>query len=344
MFNPGGWFGGIPVRVPIPRAEEIRRFSHGEVTTPDTLNFGLLQPLPGGLFCERIFGPVNDWECACRGYIGREFAGKICFTCQVEVAPSEVRQQRWGHIELPWPVCHPEYVRGSPGAPGPLAHWTGLEQSELEGLVYRRRYRVDSLDAGKLSESRDQLLQTLRWRDQPEGDLRLIEVALDRLQALQPGDWISREEMAPIHLLRSALVAIAPGEFERQVVIRTGAEAIRPLLALAGVPDRGRVTLECLPVIPAGLRDFRDVDQRRIAWHEVNELYRRVIHRNQRLRKLSEVAAPAAVLDAERQRLQELVDALIDNAHAPHPVLNEQGRPLRCLSDFAEEGVFEYGS
>jgi DNA-directed RNA polymerase subunit beta' len=273
-----------------------------------------------------------------------EFAGRICFTCQVEVAPCEVRRQRWGHIELPWPVCHPEYVRGSSRAPGPLAHWTGLEQSELEGLVYRRRYRVDSLDAGQLRENRNRLLQSLRPHDRPEGELPLIEGALDRLQALRPGDWISREEMAPIHLLRSALAAIAPGEFERLVVIRSGAEAILPLLALAGNPDRGRVTLECLPVIPAGLRDFRDLNQRRIAWHEVNDLYRRVIHRNQRLRKLSEVAAPVAVLDAEKQRLQELVDALIDNARAPQPVLNERGRPLSCLSDFAGDGLFEYGS
>ncbi len=344
MFHRGVRFDEFPVRVLIPRAEEVRSRSHGEVTTSDTLDFGTLKPLPGGLFCEQIFGPVNDWQCACKGCIGAEFAGRVCPTCKVEVTRSDVRRERWGHLELPSPVCHPEYVRGTPRAPGLLALWTGLDQSDLAGLVYRRHYRVHSLDGGRLRETHGRLRQALRSHGPPHGNLPLIEGALDRLQELQPGDWISRQEMEHIHLLRSAVSVAAPGEFERLAAIHTGAEAVRSLLEQSGTQDRGRVTLECLPVIPAGLRDFRNLDQRRIAWHEVNNLYRRVLHRNQRLRKLSEVAAPAAILDAEKQRLQELVDALIDNAGSPQPVLDEHGRHLRCLADLAEEGLLEYSS
>jgi DNA-directed RNA polymerase subunit beta' len=305
------------------------------------LDWRTLKPVPGGLFCERIFGPVQDWHCACRLYRSADFMGRVCPTCGVEVTRSAVRRERNGYLELAAPVCHPEYVHA---AAQPLAKWCGLEQPELEALVYHTHYRVLTLDAGELRQKCEEWRRALRSSELDAATLSVLGAALERLEALRVDDMLAREEMEPFHLLHTTLATQAPGELERHVEIRTGAAAVRTLLRWAGNPDRGRVVLECLPVIPAGLRDFYCLDDRRIAWREVNDLYRRVIHRSLRLRKLAEISAPAAILDGEQQRLQELVDALIDNARAPKQVLNDRGKPLECLADLVEEGVLEDGT
>ena len=242
------------MQVSILPAAMVREQSSGEVTVPETLDFRTFQPIPGGLFCEQIFGPMPEMRCTCGLTSGSAAAGKRCSQCGAIVTWSKRLSSRSGHLELAAPVCHPELVWG---AEHPLARWCGLEQSVLAELVYCTR-RVDEL---------------------------------------------------------------------------TGAEAVRTLLQRAGNPDEGRAVLECLPVLPPAAREIRMLDERRVTIHAVNDLYRRVIQRNYRLRKLAEVNAPAAILDEEKRRLQETVDALIDNTHAPQPVLNDRGQPMKCLAD-----------
>jgi DNA-directed RNA polymerase subunit beta' len=248
----------------------------------------------------------------------------------VVVGRSEARRQRSGHIDLPAPVCHPEYLHAPEH---PLAQWCGLEQRELEALAYYEKYLVLTLDVAALGFNTSRLIPELLGgaASQPE-----IQSAMKRLAQLRLGRLLSQEEMVTIHALRAQLAESAPGKWEELVEIRTGAEAVRVLLARAGNPDRRRAVLDCLPVIPAGLRDFQILDERRVRWHDVNHHYRRIVNRVGRLRKLEEFAAPVRILDVERQRLQEAVDGLIDNEHAPTPALNDHGDRMQCLADLLE--------
>lgn len=237
------------ITVPFPPSDEIRRCSRGEVTRVDYLDIRTRQPIPGGLFCERIFGPLKDWECRCGGYSGREHEGVVCETCGVEVAHSSVRAVRTGHIELVVPVVHFQYL---PGDSSPLASRCGISQSALERLVYD-----------------------------------------------------------------------------------DGAEVVRALLLARGAREEAefRPVLDCLPVIPPESRKLIAKEDGRYLIHDVNDLYRRVINRNARLRKMRALHVPPEILAHERRQLQQAVDALIDNERHPEPLRDAQGRRLWSLAD-----------
>jgi len=316
-------------------AAAVRAASCGEVTNPETLDFRTLRPVPGGIFCERIFGPVGQSRClACDTSFPTGESGPCgsCPTCGVRFPSQEPRSARAGHIELPMRACHPIPLHAPEH---PLAEWCGVEQPLLEALAYHREYFVLSIDADAVRRRRDAWLDEVRQlaaTDPPA--FAEIREALGRLPRRAPADTIPREAMTGLHRLRAALSPAVAVELEAAAEIRTGAEAVVRLLERAENPYFEQALLECLLVIPAGQRDFRLVDGHRVRWHAINETYRRVIHRCGRVRKLTGLHAPSHILDAEAERLQELVDALVDNMHAPRPLTNDRGERLPSLSDF----------
>ena len=388
------------LRISLASAEDIRSWSHGEVKKAETINYRTLKPEKDGLFCEKIFGPTKDWECACGKYKRVRFKGIVCERCGVEVTRSKVRRERMGHIELAAPVSHIWYFKGSPSR---LGYLLDIAPKELEKVLYFASSIVTWVD----TEARDEDVEELR--DELAADLEELDATRRLSTEYVPeddefADEIDDDErMEPEEI--EAEIADIYDEYNERKALRTeafdaflkivpkqlvpdeakyremrmnysdyfrggmGAEAVRDLLddmdleavaeELKDTIENGKgqkrakaikrlkvvdafmksdnkpsdMILDVIPVIPPDLRPMVQLDGGRFATSDLNDLYRRVINRNNRLKRLLDLGAPEIIVNNEKRMLQEAVDSLFDNGRRGRPVTGPGNRPLKSLSD-----------
>ena len=313
-------FDSIQIKLASP--EKIREWSFGEIKKAETINYRTLKPEMDGLFCERIFGPSKDYECACGKYKRMRYKGITCEKCGVEVTTSKVRRERMGHIELATPVAHIWYSKGTPNK---MSLLLGISTKELESVLYFSRYIVTdkgetTLEKGQILTDREYKLYESQFKKGftakmgAEGVLRLLE-EID-LAALE------KELEKDMEIVNSS-------QKRKKLVKRL--KITRDLVHSGNRPEW--MILTVLPVIPADLRPMVQLDGGRFATSDLNDLYRRVINRNTRLKKLISINAPEIVIKNEKRMLQEAVDALIDNGRRGKPVVTQNNRELKSLSD-----------
>ncbi len=316
--NPNS-FNAIKIQLASP--EKIREWSHGEVTKPETINYRSFKPEMDGLFCERIFGPVKDWECHCGKYKRMRYRGVVCDRCGVEVTQSKVRRERMGHIELAVPVSHIWYFKSIPSRIGYLLD---LSIRNLERVIYYESYIV--IDPGDAPVRKKELLEEEQLLELKEQEYNFVA---------EMGATAIRKLLAEIDIEELSL------ELRAQVRMETSMQRKQEALKRLKVVESFRVSknrpewmvLEVIPVIPPDLRPLIPLDGGRFATSDLNDLYRRVINRNNRLRKLMEIKAPDVILRNEKRMLQEAVDALLDNGRRSRAVKGNGNRALKSLSD-----------
>ena len=309
------------IKIGLASPEQIRSWSHGEVTKPETINYRTLKPETGGLFCERIFGPQKDWECHCGKYKRIRYKGKICERCGVEVTRSKVRRERMGIIELAAPVSHIWYYKTIPSRLG-LA--LDVTPRVLEQVLYFSQYIVT--DPGNTPLEKKQLLNEAQYRDYREKYENDFDAGM--------GAEAIKKLLGEIDLEKTC------AQLRAELENASNQKATRILKRLE-VLDAFRVSgnrpewmiLDCIPVIPPDLRPMVQLDGGRFATSDLNDLYRRVINRNNRLKRLLELSAPDIIVRNEKRMLQEAVDALIDNGRRGKPVTGPNNRALKSLSD-----------
>jgi len=415
------------IRIGIASPEDIRSWSHGEVKKPETINYRTFKPERDGLFCQKIFGPVKDWECDCGRYKKIKYAGIVCERCGVEVTRSKVRRERMAHIDLAAPVCHIWYLKG---VPSPLSLILDISPKQLEKVVYFGSFIIIDLDLDKITDLMPKILESIEeekksiqqemrdleidslghlsselinnpdeyfdeayvrermkanfdriraeFRDADER-LRDLDIAGDLIgrlelnQLIEEDKWRAISKMLDLvgrrlrmdldNVVRASIGAEAMKELLRRVdlerlvrdlrkeirdttTIARRARAIKRLELVESLQmSRSRpewMILDVLPVIPPELRPMVQLDGGRFATSDLNDLYRRIINRNNRLRKIIEIQAPESIINHERRLLQEAVDALIDNGRRSRPVVGSNQRPLKSLSDMlkGKEGRF----
>jgi DNA-directed RNA polymerase subunit beta' len=313
-------FDMISIKIASPQV--IRSWSKGEVRKAETINYRTLKPEKDGLFCEKIFGPVKDWECNCGKYKGNKFRNIVCDRCGVEVTRSEVRRQRMGHIELAAPVTHIWFFKAVPSR---IAALLDIGLRDLEKIIYYEEYIV--VDPGDTGLKKAELLTEDKYQE-------FIEKYGATFKAK-----IGAE--AVIDFLKEIDLESLSKKLHKQLeTIKEGAATRRILKTLKIVEDFKKsgnkpewMILEALPVIPPDLRPLVPLDGGRFATSDLNDLYRRVINRNNRLKKLLDLNAPEIIIRNEKRMLQESVDALLDNGRHGRPVLGSSNRPLKSLSD-----------
>ena len=392
------------IKISLASADDIRSWSYGEVKKPETINYRTLKPEKDGLFCEKIFGPVKDWECACGKYKGIRFKGIVCERCGVEVTTAKVRRERMGHIELAAPVSHIWYFK-SPST-FPLARLLDIKSKDLEKILYFASYVITEVDAQareededdlreelaadieELDAERDDQIERLKEQGQASGDefddeeplseedvragiadleeeyeeeKALRRDAYEKFMQLEKGELISDEslfsEMKRYYgiYFKGGMGAEAVRELLRGVDLEKEAEELRAIIVsddsqkqkrekaikrleivdafLKGGNDPANMILDVIPVIPPDLRPMVQLDGGRFAASDLNDLYRRVINRNNRLKRLLDLDAPAIIVNNEKRMLQESVDALFDNGRRGRPVTGRGGRPLKSLAE-----------
>jgi DNA-directed RNA polymerase subunit beta' len=312
-------FSAIQVQLASP--ETILSWSYGEVTKPETINYRSFKPERDGLFCERIFGPVKDWECNCGKYKRIRFRGIVCDRCGVEVTQSKVRRERMGHIELAVPVTHIWFVKSLPSR---IGNMLDLSVRELEKLIYYESYIM--IDPGNTSyHERDILTE--------EEYIELEESGKDFKAGM--GAEAVREILARMDLDEISVNLRAQVKVETSV--QRQKDALKRLKILEAFRQSNNhpdwMIMNIVPVIPPDLRPLVPLEGGRFATSDLNDLYRRVINRNNRLKKLINIHAPDVILRNEKRMLQEAVDALMDNGRRTHSVRGDSKRPLRSLSD-----------
>ena len=318
----GGNIAFDTIKIGMASPEQIRLWSYGEVKKPETINYRTLKPERDGLFCERIFGPTKDWECHCGKYKKIRYKGKICDRCGVEVTRAKVRRERMGHIELAAPVSHIWYFKGIPSRMGLILD---ISPRVLEKVLYFALYIVT--DPGEVRElSKMQTLTEKEYRDLREKyeDGFKADMGAEAIQELLAD--IDPEKLAVE--LREELEA-ASGQKRMRILKRL--EVVESFRVSGNRPEW--MILNVVPVIPPDIRPMVQLDGGRFATSDLNDLYRRVINRNNRLKKLLELGAPDIIVRNEKRMLQEAVDALIDNGRRGRPVTGPNNRPLRSLSD-----------
>ena len=395
------------LRIGLATADDIRRWSKGEVKKPETINYRTLKPEKDGLFCERIFGPTRDWECACGKYKRVRFKGIICERCGVEVTRSNVRRERMGHIELVAPVTHIWYFKGVPSR---LGYLLDIAPKDLEKVIYFAAYMITAVDEearhrdlpsleakvqterSRMEQRRDSEMEARRVKleedmaqleadgakadvrrkvkDGAEKELKHIETRaqrqIDRLDAVWDrfknlkvqdleGDEILYREMksrfgkyfegsmgAEAIKRRLHDFDLAAESEKLREIIKTGrgqkkTRALKRLKVVQAFLESGNspegMVLDCVPVIPPDLRPMVQLDGGRFATSDLNDLYRRVINRNNRLKRLVDLGAPEIIVNNEKRMLQESVDSLFDNGRRGRPVSGPGNRPLKSLSD-----------
>jgi DNA-directed RNA polymerase subunit beta' len=310
------------IRIQLASPETIRSWSYGEVTKPETINYRSFKPEKDGLFCERIFGPVKDWECACGKYKRIRYKGVICDRCGVEVTQAKVRRERLGHVELAVPVSHIWFFKGLPSR---IGHLLGMSLSDLERILYYESYVV--VDAGTSSMGHKELIPEDQYADVMEGE---------------KGSFVAKMGAEGIRdLLMQIDVEDLSVRLRADAKIETSAQKKKDLLKRLKVVEAFRqsrnkpewMILEVIPVLPPDLRPLVPLEGGRFATSDLNDLYRRVINRNNRLKKLIEIKAPEVILRNEKRMLQEAVDALFDNGRRSRAVRGQGDRPLKSLSD-----------
>ncbi len=309
------------IKIGLASPEQIREWSYGEVKKPETINYRTLKPERDGLYCERIFGPQKDWECHCGKYKRIRYKGKVCERCGVEITKSKVRRERMGHIELVAPVSHIWYFKGIPSRMGLILD---ISPRDLEKVLYFAKYIVT--DPGDTELTKMQILsekEYLDMREKYEDDFRagmgaeaikelLCEIDIDALCAQL------REDLAD-----------ATGQKKTRILKRL--EVAEAFKQSGNRPEW--MIMDVLPVIPPDIRPMVQLDGGRFATSDLNDLYRRVINRNNRLKRLLELNAPEIIIRNEKRMLQEAVDALIDNGRRGRPVTGPNNRALKSLSD-----------
>jgi DNA-directed RNA polymerase subunit beta' len=413
------------IRIGIASSDDIMSWSHGEVKKPETINYRTFKPERDGLFCERIFGPVKDWECACGRYKKIKYKGIVCERCGVEVTRSKVRRERMGHVELAAPVCHIWYLKG---VPSPLSLILDISPRLLEKVIYFASFIIIDIDteqinellpeirtavetekAGLMDQMRELEEDSLRrfaedlnnnreeydemfarerakavndrikaeYRD-ADDRLKDLDLAVDILGKLERNQLIDEDKYRAVSKLLYSVGDRMGKDLHGLVRANIGAEAIKELLTRvdlerlarelrqeiimtqsqrraraikrlevieALISSRSRpewMILDIIPVISPELRPMVQLDGGRFATSDLNDLYRRIINRNNRLKKIIEIHAPESIINHEKRLLQEAVDALIDNGRRARPVVGSNSRPLKSLSDMlkGKEGRF----
>ena len=310
------------IKIALASPEKIRQWSRGEVKKPETINYRTLKPEKDGLFCERIFGPQKDWECHCGKYRRVRYKGVVCDRCGVEVTKSKVRRERMGHIELAAPMSHIWYFKGIPSRMGLLLD---MSPRSLEKILYFASYVV--VDPGETGLNEKQLLTEKEYRtavDKYGYNTFTVGMGAEAVKQLLQNIDLEKESKE----LRADLK-----DSTGQKRVRT----IRRLEVVEAFKKSGNkpewMILDAIPVIPPDLRPMVQLDGGRFATSDLNDLYRRVINRNNRLKRLLELGAPDIIVRNEKRMLQEAVDALIDNGRRGRPVTGPGNRPLKSLSD-----------
>ena len=309
------------IKIGLASPEKIREWSHGEVMKPETINYRTLKPERDGLFCEKIFGPNKDWECHCGKYKKIRYKGVVCDRCGVEVTKSSVRRERMGHIELAAPVSHIWYFKGIPSRMGLILN---LSPRVLEKVLYFASYIV--LDPGETGLDFKQILSEKEYQDAREmyGNKFRVGMGAEAIkELLQAIDLDEEAEELKAGLKESS------GQKRARIIKRL--EVVEAFRESGNMPDW--MIMDVIPVIPPDIRPMVQLDGGRFATSDLNDLYRRIINRNNRLKRLLELGAPDIIVRNEKRMLQEAVDALIDNGRRGRPVTGPGNRALKSLSD-----------
>ena len=309
------------IKIGLASPEKIREWSRGEVTKPETINYRTLKPEKDGLFCERIFGPSKDWECHCGKYKKNRYKGVVCDRCGVEVTKSSVRRERMGHIELAAPVSHIWYFKGIPSRMGLILD---LSPRTLEKVLYFANYIV--LDPADSKLQYKQVLTEKEYQDAREAYGYNFRVGMGAESIMELLKAIDLEKDA--EELKTELVD-ATGQKRARIIKRL--EVVESFRESGNRPEW--MIMTAIPVIPPDLRPMVQLDGGRFATSDLNDLYRRIINRNNRLKRLLELGAPDIIVRNEKRMLQEAVDALIDNGRRGRPVTGPGNRALKSLSD-----------
>ncbi len=309
------------IKIGLASPDKIKDWSFGEVTKPETINYRTLKPEREGLFCEKIFGPTKDWECHCGKYKRVRFKGKVCDRCGVEITRAKVRRERMGHIELAAPVSHIWYFKGIPSRMGLILD---ISPRRLEEVLYFSKYivlssDVPSLEVGQILTEKEHSDMYERYEEDFRAGMG-AEAVKELLQSLDV-EKLSKE-------LKEELGTAAG---QKRIRLLKRLEVIEAFRISGNKPEW--MILENIPVIPPDIRPMVQLDGGRFATSDLNDLYRRVINRNNRLKRLLELTAPDIIVRNEKRMLQEAVDALIDNGRRGRPVTGPNNRPLKSLSD-----------
>ncbi len=316
------------VRISLASPQDIHSWSHGEVKKPETINYRTYRPEKDGLFCERIFGPEKDWECTCGKYRGMKYKGMVCDRCGVKVTHSRVRRKRMGHIELAAPVVHIWFFKAMPSRLGTLLD---MKTTSLEKIIYFQDYVV--IDPGPTPLKERQLLteDDYKHNRQEYGDSFEVDMGAEAIRKL-----LERLDLVKLSAdLRERLEKeMARGEKASKQRTKELVKRLKTVEALRDSSNRCEwMVLECIPVIPPDLRPLVLLDSGNFATSDLNDLYRRIINRNNRLKKLVDLNAPEVIIRNEKRMLQQSVDALFDNNRCKRPVLGSSNRPLKSLTD-----------
>ncbi|MBR4943728.1 MAG: DNA-directed RNA polymerase subunit beta', partial [Clostridia bacterium] len=319
------------IQISIASPEKVREWSYGEVTKPETINYRTQKPEKDGLFCEKIFGPMKDWECHCGKYKRVKYKGHVCEKCGVEITRSKVRRERMGHIELAAPVSHIWYFKGVPSKIGLLLN---MSPKQLEQVIYFASYVV--LHPGSVTELdykqviTDKQLREIeeRYGDSSVTNLKVGMGAESIRELLMAVDLDKESEECKAAVNESANSQKGPGQKAIKAIKRL--EVIESFRKSGNRPEW--MILTVLPVIPPDIRPMVQLDGGRFATSDLNDLYRRVINRNNRLKKMMEIGAPDMIIKNEKRMLQEAVDALIDNGRRGKALSGPSNRDLKSLS------------
>src|SRR3954454_11005824 len=310
------------IRISLASPDKILSWSHGEVTKPETINYRTFKPERDGLFCAKIFGPVTDWECLCGKYKRMKHRGVICDKCGVEVTQAKVRRERLGHITLATPVSHVWFFKGLPSR---IGHLLDISLRDLERVLYFEAYVV--VDPGETELKQNQLLNEEQYR-------KAREEHQHRFRA-QMGAEAIKELLKRVNIERLAVELREKMRGEQSVQKKLKyAKRLKVVDSFRKSSNRPEwMILDVIPVIPPELRPLVPLDGGRFATSDLNDLYRRVINRNNRLKKLMELKAPDVIIRNEKRMLQEAVDALFDNGRRGRVLRGANNRPLKSLSD-----------
>ncbi len=320
------------VRISLASPHDIRSWSFGEVKKPETINYRTYRPEKDGLFCERIFGPEKDWECACGKYRGMKYKGMICDRCGVKVTHSRVRRKRMGHIELAAPVVHIWFFKAMPSRLGTLLD---MKTTSLEKIIYFQDYVVTDPKDTPLKEKQLLTEEDFRKAREQYGETFVAEMGAEAVKKLlEKLDLVTLSRELRDRLTAESAKDKPSKQKQRDLVKRLKVvESLRDS-GLGGPQNKSEwMVLECIPVIPPDLRPLVLLDSGNFATSDLNDLYRRIINRNNRLKKLVDLNAPEVIIRNEKRMLQQSVDALFDNNRCKRPVLGSSNRPLKSLTD-----------
>ena len=310
------------IKIGLASPEKIREWSRGEVKKPETINYRTLKPEKDGLFCEKIFGPSKDWECHCGKYKKIRYKGVVCDKCGVEVTKSSVRRERMGHIELAAPVSHIWYFKGIPSRMGLILD---VSPKNLERVLYFASYIVLET-APDIGIQQKQILSEAEYQEAKAKYGNAFRAGMGAESIMELLMNIDLEEES---VTLKAELENASGQKRARIIKRL--EVIESFRESGNKPEW--MILTVIPVIPPDLRPMVQLDGGRFATSDMNDLYRRIINRNNRLKRLLELGAPDIIVRNEKRMLQEAVDALIDNGRRGRPVTGPGNRPLKSLSD-----------